>query len=733
MWPDVSREPPARRTELRVWPGTPSPLGATWDGEGVNFALWSPHAHAVELCLFPDPAGPAGAHPIVGEERVRLTERTDFVWHGYLPDVRPGQLYGFRVHGHYAPAEGLRFNPNKLLLDPYARSLSGPIQLSADCFGYVLGDPDEDLSCSTTDSAPRLPKSVVVDPAFSWGNDRAPRTPWNRTVIYECHVKGLTAAHPGLAPELRGTYLGMGSEPVIDHLKELGVTAVELLPVHQAVTGWHLAKLRLSEYWGYNTIAFFAPEVRYASQPGRQVYEFKSMVRALHRAGIEVLLDVVYNHTGEGSERGPTLCFRGVDNLDYYRLNPEDRRRSADVTGTGNTLNASHPRVVQLICDSLRYWVEEMHVDGFRFDLAPALARANGGVDMAGVFYTAVGQDPVLSKVKLIAEPWDLGADGYRLGGFPAGWAEWNGKYRDCIRRFWRGDKGVVPELASRLAGSSDVFAASGRGTYASINFITAHDGFTLADLVSYEHKHNEANGEENRDGSDHNLSRNWGAEGPTASAWTNRMRDRMRRNLMATLLLSQGVPMLLAGDEMGNSQRGNNNAYCQDNPTGWVNWDLSPEDRRLMALTAQAIERLRANPVLRRRTFFTGSPHPKAGPRSHAGARTKDLTWIRPDGQEMTIADWATEDNQVLGMLIRGQASDDVDERGRPVYGDTIFLLMNGGARTRYFVLPKLPTQGIWEELLNTNHPGPSRPVKTPALNLLSYSLMLLRYLETR
>ena len=702
-----------------MWPGRPSPLGATWDGEGVNFALFSQHATGVELCLF-EKAGDA-----VESHRVRLIERSDCVWHAYLPDIRPGQFYGYRVDGPYLPEEGHRFNRNKLLSDPYARSISGPIELCAAAFGYRLGDPDEDRSFDTTDDAGALPKSVVVDSAFSWGEDRPPATPWNRTVIYECHIKGMSALHPGVPPEQRGTYLGLASDPVVDHLVGLGVTAVELLPVQQAVTGAHLMDKGLTEYWGYNTVGFFAPEARYATRPGRQVYEFKSMVKALHRAGIEVILDVVYNHTGEGTERGPTLCLRGIDNAYYYRLNRSHRSGYDDVTGTGNTLNGMQPRVVQLICDSLRYWVTDFHVDGFRFDLAPALARADGRVEMGGPLLQAISQDPVLSRVKLIAEPWDLGDGGYQLGRFPPGWAEWNDRYRDCVRRFWRGEHGQVPELASRLAGSSDIFADSGRGTYATINFVTAHDGFTLADLVSYEHKHNEANGEANRDGTDHNLSRSWGVEGPTASVWTNRMRERMKRNLVATLLLSQGVPMLLAGDEMGNSQRGNNNAYCQDNEVGWLSWDLSSDDRRLLEFTSRTIEVFRANPPLRRRNFFTGAAHPRAG--------TKDIAWIRTDGLEMTGKDWEQAANQVLGMLIRGKASDDVDPRGRPLYGETLLILMNAAARSKYFLLPKVPGQGIWEEILNTAHPGPTRLLKTPGLNLLGYSMFLLRFTEAR
>jgi glycogen operon protein len=719
----MSRLPAKRTTDLRVWPGKPSPLGASWDGEGVNFALFSRHATGVELCLYERGGDPAGAH------EVTMPERTDFVWHAYLPDARPGQLYGYRVHGPYAPEHGHRFNPHKLLIDPYCRAISGPIELRAESFGYVMGDRREDLSFNTADSAGYTPKCVVVDDAFSWGDDRPPRVPWNRTVIYECHVKGMTARHPGVPAEVRGTYLGMASEAVIEHLVGLGMTAVELMPVHQAMTGSHLNENELSEYWGYNTIGFFAPDVRFAAVRGRQVYEFKTMVKALHREGIEVILDVVYNHTGEGNERGPTLSMRGIDNATYYRIDPTDPRRYRDVTGTGNTLDPTQPRVTQLVMDSLRYWVRDMHVDGFRFDLAPALGRtsvSSGGlVDMRAPLLQAIGQDPVLSNVKLIAEPWDIATAGYQLGAFPAGWAEWNGKYRDCVRRFWRGDHGQVPELASRLAGSSDLFAGSGRGTYASINFVTSHDGFTLTDLVSYEHKHNEANGEDNRDGADENYSRNWGTEGPTESAYTNRMRDRMKRNLLATLLFSQGVPMILSGDEIGHTQRGNNNAYCQDNETTWLDWELSPEDRSLLEFTAQAIERFRVNPVLRRRNFFTGAAHPRAG--------TKDLAWIRSDGAEMSMEDWPNQRNQVLGLLIRGEASDDVDPRGRPVFGETVLLLLNGGARSRHFVLPKVQGRGMWQELLNTAHPGPPRLVRTPALNLLAFSLILLRFGEQR
>ncbi|MGH2635920.1 MAG: glycogen debranching protein GlgX, partial [Actinomycetota bacterium] len=587
---------------MRVWPGNPHPLGATWDGEGVNFALFSEHATGVELCLF---EGSSNGHE---SARIPVGERTDLVWHAYLPDVRPGARYGYRVHGPYAPAEGHRFNPNKLLLDPYGKAFTGTIEWSDALYGYAIGHADEDLSFDERDTAANLPKAVVVDTAFTWGGDRPPRTPWNRSVIYECHVKGMTRCHPGVPPELRGTYLGMASDPILDHLLSLGVTAVELLPVHQYVDERDLVERGLRNYWGYNSIGFFAPHVAYATGwGGQQVDEFKSMVKALHKAGIEVILDVVYNHTGEGNQLGPTLSLRGIDNASYYRLRPDDRRAYMDFTGTGNSLNMLHPRTMQLIMDSLRYWINDMHVDGFRFDLAPVLARELYEVNRLGLFFDIIQQDPVISQAKLIAEPWDLGEGGYQVGNFPTGWAEWNGRYRDCVRRFWRGDPGQVPELASRLSGSSDLYEASGRRTYASINFVTAHDGFTLHDLVSYERKHNEANGHDNRDGTDENWGRNWGAEGPTESARITAMRERMKRNFLATLALSQGVAMILGGDEMGRTQGGNNNAYCQDNEVSWVDWDLSPADRDLLDFTREVLEIVRSNAVLRRRTFLTG------------------------------------------------------------------------------------------------------------------------------
>jgi isoamylase len=698
---------------MRVWPGTPHPLGATWDGEGVNFALFSEHATAVELCLFDGPDTPAESR------RIPVRERTNHVWHAYLPDVRPGQLYGYRVAGPYAPARGQRFNPHKLLLDPYARAISGRVQWSDAQFGYAIGDPAADLSFTTRDSAAEMPRSLVVDTAFSWGDDRPPNIPWSQTVIYECHVKGMTARHPGVPEALRGTYLGLASDPILDHLLSLGVTAVELLPVQHFVVERFLVERGRTNYWGYATVGFFAPDPRYATgYLGEQVGEFKSMVKAFHRVGLEVLIDVVYNHTGEGNHLGPTLCFRGVDNPSYYHLVADDPRFYVDVTGCGNSLNLSHPRVLQLVLDSLRYWATEMHVDGFRFDLASTLGRDPQGFQRFGGFFATVQQDPVLSRVKLIAEPWDVGPGGYQLGNFPPGWAEWNGRYRDSVRRFWRGDEGQVPELASRLSGSSDLFHASDRNPYASINFVTCHDGFTLHDLVSYEHKHNEANGDDGRDGTDANWSRNWGVEGKTDAAGVVRMRERVKRNLLATLAFSQGVPMLSHGDEIGRTQGGNNNAYCLDDETTWVDWELDERHRELLAFAAEIFRIRHANPVFRRRSFFAGDPIADHG--------AKDVSWIRPDGRELTLAEWHDPKNRVLGMLVPGEASDEVDERGRPNRGETLLLLLNGGARSCPFVLPRLPEPGVWRELVNTARPG-RRDLRKERVMLVSHSLALL------
>jgi glycogen operon protein len=685
-----------------------------WDGEGTNFAVFSEHATAVELCLFDRADGPETRMPL---------DRTEHVWHGYLPDVRPGQLYGYRAHGPYRPTEGHRFTPAKLLIDPYARALSGTVRWSDALTGYSMEAPleERDLVPGPLDSGPHIPKALVTESAFTWGDDRRPRTPWDRTVIYECHVKGMTMLHPEVPEPLRGTYLGLASDPVLEHLRGLGVTAVELLPVHQAVSEHRLVLQGLVNYWGYNPIAYFAPDVRYATAPaagdGRQVTEFKSMVKRFHRAGLEVLLDVVYNHTAEGNQFGPTLTFRGFDNASYYRLDPENPRVYMDFTGCGNTLDTRHPRVLQLVLDSLRYWVTEMHVDGFRFDLAPVLGRAEGEMTASADFFKVVRQDPVLSGVKLIAEPWDLGPGGNQEGRFPVGWSEWNGRYRDTVRRFWRGDPDHVGELASRLAGSSDLYAPNGRGPEASVNFVACHDGFTLHDLVSYEAKHNEANGEGNADGSSHNLSRNWGAEGPTAATYTQRMRERIKRNLLATLAFSQGVPMLSHGDELGRSQSGNNNAYCHDGPLSWIDWDLDPPKRQLLEFTRAVFAIRAAVPALHRRRFFAPATTDPSNP--------PILTWIRPDGAEMTPSDWSERGNYVLGMLLRLAAESRQQQ-------DSALLLLNGGARTRPVVLPPVGAAGDWIEVVNTAHPGPP-VVRQGGVSLVAHSLILLRHQPER
>ncbi|HEY2405699.1 MAG TPA: glycogen debranching protein GlgX [Polyangiaceae bacterium] len=701
---------------MRVRPGSPHPLGATWDGEGVNFAVFSGAATGVDLCLFDSPE--AAKESL----RIPLVERTNRVWHVYLPDVRPGQLYGYRAHGGYAPLQGLRFNANKLLIDPYAKAIAGRVQCPDEVFGYTIGDGNVDLTFDGRDSAPFVPKSLVVENAFSWGDDRPPNVPWSRTLIYELHVRGMTKLHPEVPGHLRGTYLGLVSDPILDHLRTLGVTAVELLPVHHAMSERRLIDLGLSNYWGYNTIGFFAPDPAFATGAlGQQVLEFKTMVKTFHRAGIEVILDVVYNHTGEGNQLGPTLSMRGFDNAAYYRLVQHEPRYHVDFTGCGNSLNVLHPRSVQLVLDSLRYWVTEMHVDGFRFDLAPTLARDPYEFDGSSRFLTMVAQDPVLSRVKLIAEPWDVGSGGYRLGAFPPGWAEWNARYRDCIRRFWRGDEGVVPELASRLSGSSDIFQGSDRGPYASINFVTCHDGYSLHDLVSYERKHNEANAEDNRDGANDNNSRNWGAEGETKAAQVTRLRDRMKKNLLATLAFSQGVPMISHGDELGRTQQGNNNAYCQDNQISWLNWDVDERSRELQLFTQEVLRITKSNPVFRRRRFFAGGPVSDKG--------VKDVMWLRPDGGEMTIEDWSNPKNHLLGMLVPGEASDEVDERGRPNRGQTLLLLLNASNRARHFKMPPVPGDGHWQELVNTAQQTHRVP-KGDAINVAPHSLVLLCYL---
>jgi glycogen operon protein len=672
---------------LRVWRGNPYPLGATWDGSGVNFAIFSENAAAVDLCLFDADGG--------NEQRVRMTEQTDLVWHCHLPDARPGQRYGYRMHGRYEPQAGHRFNPAKLLIDPYAKRIDGSVAWDDSLFGYRIGAGEDEAD--DRDSAGFVPKSVVINHAFVWGNDRQLRTPLERTIVYEVHVKGFTQLHPEVPPELRGTYAGLGSAAAVDYLANLGITAVELLPVHQHADERHLIERGLTNYWGYNTIGFFAPDVRY-SATGEPVSEFKTMVKRLHDAGIEVILDVVYNHTGEGNHLGPTLSFRGIDNEAYYRLNPDDPSMYVDYTGTGNTLDATSPRVLQLIMDSLRYWITEMHVDGFRFDLASALARELHDVDKLGSFFDIIHQDPIINQVKLIAEPWDVGPGGYQVGNFPVGWAEWNGKYRDTVRRFWKGVGGQAAELAYRLSGSSDLYAGSGRRPHASVNFVTSHDGFTLNDLVSYEERHNEANGENNEDGERNNESMNFGVEGETDEEAIIEIRERQKRNLLATLILSQGVPMLLGGDEIGRTQRGNNNGYAQDNEISWFSWSLAQRDRRLLAFTRSLIRLLKGHPVLRRRRFFQG--------RQIRGSRVKDLTWFAPDGTEMTDEEWQAPGVATLGVQFAGDAIEERGARNERIIDDTLLLILNADERPMGFTLPNHEAARRWEVVFDTVHP---------------------------
>jgi isoamylase len=682
--------------QLIVWPGRPYPLGSTWDGEGVNFALYSEHAEKVELCLF----------DISGKRetlRVPLPERTDMVWHGYLPEVRPGQLYGYRVFGSYAPEQGHRFNYHKLLLDPYGKQVQGAIRWSDAHFGYRVGHKQEDLSFDRRDDAAGMPKTRVIDSAFTWGSDAPPRIPWHQTLIYELHVKGFTMCHPDVPSHLRGTYAGLATAPIIDYLTRLGVTSIELMPVHAFVDDRQLVERGLRNYWGYNSIGFLALEPRYMATGS--IREFKTMVKTLHSAGLEVILDVVYNHSAEGNHLGPTLSLKGIDNSTYYRLMPESPQHYMDYTGTGNTLNMRHPRVLQLIMDSLRYWVLEMHVDGFRFDLAATLARELHEVDRLGAFLDIIHQDPVLSQVKLIAEPWDLGEGGYQVGNFPVGWAEWNDRYRDTVRSYWKGDGGVVGDLAYRLTGSSDLYAHSGRRPYASVNFVTAHDGFTLQDLVSYNEKHNQANGEDNRDGNNDNRSWNCGVEGPTEDPSIQALRVQQKRNLLATLLLSQGVPMLCAGDEIGRTQMGNNNGYCQDNPISWLNWNLQPQDRDLLAFAQRIINLRKRHPVFRRRRFFQGRPI--------KGASVKDVLWLNPGGNEMNEDEWRDPSLHCLGMFLSGQGLDETDERGRKLGDENFLVLFNAHHEDVGFTLPAFRPGARWSAWMDTSREGGLRPVE--------------------
>ncbi len=675
---------------MRVWPGRSYPLGATWDGAGVNFAIFSEHATRIELCLFDSPEATQES------QRIVLPEHTDQVWHGYFPDIGPGQLYGYRVHGPYEPTNGHRFNPNKIVLDPYVKAIGRDAQWDDSLFGYRIGDEKADLSFDERDNAAFAPLSFVVDNAFTWGDDRPPRTPWHKTVIYEVHVRGFTKQHPEVPEPLQGTYAGLASEASIKHLSSLGVTAVELMPVHYFIKDRHLLEKKLTNYWGYNTLGYFAPHPGYASKisPRKAVQEFKMMVRALHAAGMEVILDVVYNHTAEGSPLGPTLSFRGIDNASYYRL-AGDPRYYMDFTGCGNTLNMQHPRVLQLIMDSLRYWVTEMHVDGFRFDLASTLARELFEVNRLGAFFDIIHQDPIIGQVKLIAEPWDVGPGGYQVGNFPVLWTEWNGKFRDVVRRFWKGDGGTANEFATRLAGSSDLYQKSGRAPYASINFVTCHDGFTLQDLVSYNDKHNEANGENNQDGTNDNNSWNCGAEGPTDDAAIRELRERQKRNFLATLFLAQGVPMLLGGDELSHSQQGNNNTYCQDSELTWLNWNLDETKQKFLEFVRRVVKIRAEQPVFRRRKFFLG--------RAIRGTDIKDISWFGPDGKEMSDEAWDAGFVKCLGVRLAGELTGDVDEHGESIVGDSLLLLLNAHHEALEFTMPQAHEGHQWERLFDT------------------------------
>lgn len=678
---------------MEVWPGQAYPLGATYDGSGTNFSLYSEVADQVELCLFDDEGT---------ETRVTLPEMDGYVWHGYLPHVQPGQRYGYRVHGPYDPAAGVRCNPAKLLLDPYAKAVDGPVKWDPSLFSYPVGYEDaagEAAAMETTDSAPHMPRAVVINPYFDWSGESRPHYQYHNTVIYETHVKGMTATHPELPPEIRGTYAGIAHPAIIEHLTRLGVTALELMPIHEFVHDQHLLERGLSNYWGYNTLSFLAPHHAYSSSGtlGGQVQEFKNMVKTLHTAGIEVILDVVYNHTAEGNHLGPTLSYRGIDNAAYYRLVDGDPRYYQDYTGTGNSLNARSPHALQLLMDSLRYWITEMHVDGFRFDLAATLAREFYDVDRLSSFFELVQQDPQVSQVKLIAEPWDVGPGGYQVGNFPPRWTEWNGKYRDTVRDFWRGEPATLGEFAARLTGSADLYEESGRRPVASINFVTAHDGFTLKDLVSYNEKHNQANGEDGRDGTDDNRSWNCGAEGPTDDPEINALRARQQRNFLTTLLLSQGVPMLSHGDEMGRTQQGNNNTYCQDSELTWMDWDNA--DTNLVEFTSAVARLRRHHPTFRRRRFFDGRP---AG-RGH-DEPLPDIVWMTPDGRVMTDQDWDADFGKAVAVFLNGDGIQGLDERGQPVTDDSFLLLFNAHHDDLQFLLPPEEYGVFWRIVIDTS-----------------------------
>jgi isoamylase len=703
--------------EIVVYPGRPYPLGSTWDGEGINFAIYADHATDVELCLFNDEDDQSEFI------KIKLAERTHHIWHIYIPGLAPGQLYGYRVSGPFDPENGHRYNANKLLIDPYAKGIAGVIDWHDALFGYIPGDEQGDLSFNELDSAPFIPKSIVIDQAYNWENEHPLDIPYHESIIYELHVKGFTKQHPEIPEEIRGTYAGLGHPVSINYLKSLGVTAVELMPVHQFVNDRHLVEKGLTNYWGYNTIGFFSPDIRYAasSERGGQVLEFKNMVKAMHQAGIEVILDVVYNHTAEGNHMGPTLSFKGVDNQSYYRLT-EDQRYYMDYTGTGNTLNANLPNVLRLIMDSLRYWITEMHVDGFRFDLAPALARELHAVNKLSAFFDIIHQDPVISQVKLIAEPWDIGEGGYQVGNFPHEWAEWNGKYRDCIRDYWRGADSMLGEFAQRFTGSPDLYQDDLRRPTASVNFITAHDGFTLHDLVTYNDKHNLANGEENQDGERHNSSCNYGVEGETEDPEINLIRDRQKRNLLTTLFLSQGIPMLVAGDEFGRSQQGNNNAYCQDNEISWLNWVKG--DESLFAFTQQLIHLRKKHPVFCRRRWFQGMPI--------KGIGLEDIAWFLPEGTEMEEHNWKEDFAKSLAIYLNGQDLKSTGVHGERITDDNFYLMFNAHYEGLDYNLPNERYGIEWIKVLDTSIEGiiesPLRHFTGESIRVEGRSIVLLK-----
>ncbi|MPZ70358.1 MAG: glycogen debranching protein GlgX [Actinobacteria bacterium] len=702
---------------MEIWPGTPHPLGSTWDGSGVNFALFSENAEGVELCLFDDDGN---------QTLLDLTEETSFVWHGYVPRLKPGQRYGYRVHGPYDPANGHRFNASKLLLDPYAKAIEGDIAWGPEMFGYKLGTKKEDLEVSHADSAAMMPKSVVIDESFYWGDDKKPEIPFHDTVIYETHVKGFTKHHPGIPEELRGTYAGLAHPAAVEHLQLLGITAVEIMPPHHFIHPQFLLDKGLRNYWGYDPINYFAPHSEYSSSGvrGEQVTEFKQMVKAFHEAGIEVIIDVVYNHTGEGNHLGPTICFRGIDNASYYRLMEDDRRFYMDFTGTGNSLNVGHPQILKLIMDSLRYWAIEMRVDGFRFDLAAALARELFEVDRLSAFFDIIHQDPVLSEIKLIAEPWDVGPGGYQVGQFPPGWSEWNGKYRDTVRDYWRGEPASLRDFAYRFTGSSDLYESGGRRPAASINFVTAHDGFTLHDLVSYNEKHNEANGEDSQDGESHNRSYNWGVEGETEDPEITELRGRIKRNFLATLALSQGVPMLLGGDEVGRTQHGNNNAYCQDNEISYYDWSLRDENLEMLGYTRKLMEFRKSHPNFRRRKWFEG--------RAVWGSGLSDIGWFNPDGTEMTEAQWQDDYAKTIGVFLNGEEIPSPGPHGERVADDSFLILFNAHSEVMSFTIPTGDWGEAWEVVIDTrDHQFETAPHTHKAgekVEVIEHSVVVLR-----